>query len=183
MSRILLLFFWFIFSSILPSPPAARGVFGVRIAFQANSEMTSFVCYLDNGRTITYQKRLTEREFVYYASGKWPSIYNPSRINYFEERNLGCGIYTDSFSYKETAYCLPIDSLWKIRFSAFPYRNSNELGWSSKLIKPSPKQEMYLYENYNVKNIDLDFFVDTSFWKLLSDVQDTTWIANYKSLR
>jgi hypothetical protein len=175
---------WFIASSVLWEPaPAPRGIFGVRISFQSNSLLTTYVCYIDNGRSYAYKKILTEKEFIYYASGKWPSIYNPEKRNLFEERNLSCGIYTDSFSNKETEYCIPLDSLWKIRFSSYPFRPSNEMGWSPRLMRPSEKQELYLYQNYGVRNVDIDFFVDSAFWQLLSDVQDTMWIANYKSLR
>jgi hypothetical protein len=57
------------------------------------------------------------------------------------------------------------------------------MGWSPKLMRPSEKQERYLFQNYGVRNIDIDFFIDTAFWQLLSDIQDSSWIANYRSLR
>ena len=50
------------------------------------------------------------------------------------------------------------------------------------MYRPSEKQELFLYNNYNIRSIDENFFLDTSFWKILSDVQDPVWIANYKSL-
>jgi hypothetical protein len=57
------------------------------------------------------------------------------------------------------------------------------MGWSNKLHKPAPGQEVFLYNNYNIKQIDADFFLDTNFWKLMNDVIDPVWINNYKSLR
>lgn len=182
--RFTLLLIWFLTGSVvLHYQQQARGIFGVRVAFQANSEITTFVCFLDNGRTYTHKRILSETEFIKFASGHWPSIYNPKRINYFEERNLNCGVMKDSFNNKDLTFCLPFDSLWKIRFSTYPYRGSMEEGWSGKLYKPSEKQELYLYNNYGIKSIDADFFIDTNFWKILSDVQDPLWIANYKSLQ
>ncbi|MEY4604779.1 MAG: hypothetical protein RIT43_2071 [Bacteroidota bacterium] len=183
MYRIALLFCWFICGSIMVSPPAPRAVFGVRIAFQANSDLTTFACFIAQGNVLTNKKILTKTEFIQIASGNWPSIYNPNRINYFEERQLNCGMFEDSFEIKPLAVCIPIDSLWKLRFSTYPYRSSGEMGWSSKLYRPSEKQELYLFNNYNVRSIDENFFLDTNFWKLLSDVQDPVWIANYKSLQ
>lgn len=182
-NTLLLFVIWFLTGSVVVSKQQPRGIFGVRIAFQSNSQFTTFVCFIDNGRTLTHKRILTQTEFVNFASGHWPSIYNPKRINYFEERNLDCGIYKDSFSLKETAYCLPLDSLWKLRFSTYPYRGSSEEGWGGKLYKPSEKQELFLYNNYNVRNIDGDFFLDSNLWNLLSDVQDPVWIRNYKSLK
>jgi len=151
MTRLLLVILWFLCGSIVwQQQNIVRGIFGVRIAFQSNSQMTTFVCFLDNGRTLTHKRILSQDEFIHFAAGDWPSIYNPKRINYFEERNLQCGITT---------------------------------GWSSNLYKPSLKQEKFLHENYGIANIDGDFFLDTAFWKLLSDIQDPSWIANYKSLQ
>lgn len=180
---ILLLLIWLLSGSIIYKNNIPRGVFGVRIAFQANSQITTFVCFINNGRTLTHKRILSETEFIYFASGYWPSIYNPKRINYFEERKLQCGVVKDTFSLKESAVCVPFDSLWKLRFSTYPYRSSGELGWSSKLFQPSSKQEIFLHNNYGINSIDSDFFIDSSFWKLLSDVQDPDWIANYKALK
>ncbi len=181
MRHILFLCCWIVASSAHYSEPV-RAVFGVRIAIQANSGLTTFVCFLDNGRTLSQRKILSQREFVYIASGKWPSIYNPQRRNYFEERNLTIGIYTDSFSFQETDYCVPCDSLWKLRFSRFPFNTVNESGWSNEKYRPSDLQEKYLFEAYNVRNIDADYFLDSNFWKILSDVQDGRWVLNYKAI-
>ncbi len=178
---VILISTWFLASSVLTSS-IARAVFGVRISYQANGSMTSFIVCLDNGRIRNHHKILSKDEFVQFASGNWPSIYNPNRINLFENNELSCGIYTDSFSKKQTTFCLPIDSLWKIRFASYPFRNSTEEGWSNSLMKPSMKQQLFLYHNYGVKNIDGDYFMDTSFWKLLRDVQNPQWITNYRSL-
>ena len=172
---------WFIASSA-NHPEPVRAVFGVRVAVQANSGLTTFVCFLNNGRTLSQRKILSQREFVYIASGKWPSIYNPQRRNYFEERNLVIGIHTDSFSLKETDYCVPCDSLWKLRFARYPFNTLNGIGWSNENYRPSDLQEKYLFEEYDVRNIDADYFLDSNFWKILSDVQDSRWVLNYRGI-
>ena len=176
--------FWFIASSVLWKPaPAPRGIFGVRISFQSNSLLTTYVCYIDNGRSYAYKKILTEKEFIYYASGKWPSIYNPEKRNLFEERNLSCGIYKDTFSNKETEYCLPLDSLWKIHFEKHPLDNTRGNGWSNKPFNPSLKQELFLYKTYGVAHLDANYFLDSNLWKILGDIQDQKWIESYKQLK
>jgi len=183
MLRLLIITCWVLSCSVIVNEQKVRGVFGVRVSFQANSQILTFVCFIDNGRVLTSRRIVTQDEFIKIASGHWPSIYNPERKNYFEERGLMCGIAIDSFSQKESTYCVPFDSLWKLRFSIYPFRGITEDGWSSKLYRPSPKQELFLYNTYNVKNVDGDFFLDTNFWKLLSDLNDPVWIANYKSLK
>jgi hypothetical protein len=181
MRNILFPLFW-ILSSSAHFPEPVRAVFGVRIAVQANSELITFVGFLNNGRTLSRGKILTEREFIYIASGEWPSIYNPERRNYFEEHNLNIGILKDSLTLKETFYCVPCDSLWKIRFSRYPFNTLNEKGWSNELFRPSNLQEKYLYDEFNIGNIDSDYFLDSNFWELLSDVQNNDWVLNYKSI-
>lgn len=178
------LLIWIFCSSVFYPVQTVRGVFGVRVSFSSNSQILTFACFIDNGRTLTNKRLVSRDEFIKIASGHWPSIYNPKRLNYFEERNLTCGIVIDSFSFKESTYCVPFDSLWKLRFSIYPFREGSvEDGWSSKLYQPSSKQAIFLYNNYNVRNVDGDFFLDSNFWNLMSDLQDPVWIANYKSLK
>jgi hypothetical protein len=172
---------WFILSSIEMSQES-RVVFGVKISMEANAQMKTYVVYITNGYTVSNRRYLNESEFIKFASGIWPSIYNPKRKNLFAEQNLNCGTYKDTITFKDLPYCSPLDSLWKLRFSTFPFLGRTEAGWSNKLQKPSQEQEAYLYSRYNVSRMDSDFFLDTNFWKLLKDVEDPIWIKNYKSL-
>lgn len=173
---------WIICSSI-HYEPHHRGVFGVRISFGSNSEITSFVCYLHNGRTLTNKRIVDKETFIKIVSGYWPSPYNPKQKNIFKEQNLDCDAIVNSETLETFPYCIPLDSLWKIRFSVYPYREKAEYGWSNKLFKPSSKQEKYIFNRYGVRQIDGDYFMDTSLWLLLHDVLDTNWISNYKSLK
>lgn len=174
--------FWLLCSSV-HFPTSVKPVFGVRVSFGANSSINTYVCYLYNGRILTNKRVVDEATFIKFVSGYWPSIYNPERINYFEKNNVGCGIEKDPETQIETAYCDPFDSLWKIRFQFYPFREGTGEGWSNKLHKPSLQQEKYLYDRYNVEAIDAQFFLDSSFWLLLQDVQDPVWIANYKAMQ
>lgn len=167
----------------MPSGPEPRAVFGVRVSIGANSMLTTYVCYINTGRTLTNRRICDEVSFIKIVSGYWPSIYNPTRENLFEVNGLNCDVFEDSTTFEKFPSCVPFDSLWKIRFSVYPFRNRHELGWSNKYHKPSPAQEIYLVDRYGISHIDGDFFLDTSFWLLLNDVTDPIWIANYKSLK
>lgn len=180
--RLFLLVCWLLSCSVVSKPAETRAVFGVRVSLQANSQVISIVGFIDNGRVLTHKRVLTKDDFVRFASGFWPSIYNPGRVNMFEEHNLLCGMYKDSTTGIQYPYCLPVDSLWKLRFSDYPFNTSYETGWSNETRKPSPKQEEYLWKNYGVYNIDMNYFLDTNFWKILRDVQDPLWVSNYRSL-
>ncbi len=182
MVRISFILCWLLASSVI-FVQRARPVFGVKVSIGPNSQTTSFVCFLDNGRVLT-QKRIVDREtFVKFVSGYWPSIYNPNRVDFFKEHGIDCAIIKDSITQKPGVGCVPMDSLWKIRFSTYPFMHNPEPGWSNKYHKPSPGQEQYLFERYGVAHVDGEYFLDTSFWMLLKDVTDPMWIANYKAIK
>ena len=166
---------------MLVEPP--HGAFGVKISYQSSGSLLNYIAYIDNGRTHTHVKQITETEFIKIASGHWPSIYNPNRKNYFSENKYPCGVLKDSFTLKEYTYCLPLDSLWKLHFQKNPYDMTVGNGWSNKEFNPSLKQELYLFNNYGIRHMDSDYFKDSSLWKILGDVRNQQWIENYKCLK
>jgi hypothetical protein len=163
--------------------PNVRPVFGVRVSIGSNSQINTYVCYLNNGRVLSQKKLFDEASFIKIVSGQWPSIYNPQRKNFFEEHNIPCGVMKDEETQIETVVCDPFDSLWKIRFATYPFINRIEEGWSNKLHKPSLKQEKFLYDRYGVASVDANFFQDSAFWLILHDVTDPDWIRSYKAMR
>ena len=177
----LLLFSWLILSSVLLAPNG-KGTFGVCVAYQANGNMVTYIAYLKEGNRITMRRTLMEDEFVKFASGFWPSIYNPQRENLFEKENLSCGVIVDPETKKQYPFCSPMDSLWKIRFSTYPFNGIIADGWGGKSYRPSSGQEKYLFKEFGISNIDNDFFVDSNFWKILKSVNDPEWINYYKNL-
>lgn len=177
----LLLISWFVFSSVLFAP-AGKGTFGVCISYQATGKITTYMACIKDGTRISSKRILQEDEFIKFASGFWPSIYNPTRENLFVQEGLACGIIVDSLTRKQYPYCSPMDSLWKIRFSDFPFQNKQDVGWSGKAFRPSTGQEQYLHREFAIYNIDRDYFIDTNFWKLMRSVNDPEWILFYKNL-
>ncbi len=184
MTRFALLLIWGVTTSVTPSPfgEGWKSVFGVRISIGASSQITTFACYLHNGRVLTNKRIVDKNTFIKFASGYWPSIYNPDRKNLFKENGIECDVFKDSVTHKDMPSCIPLDSLWKIRFATYPFRGRPEAGWSNKLYKPSPGQLVYINHRYGVDHIDGDFFLDTSFWLLLNDVMDPNWINSYKAI-
>lgn len=177
----LFLLSWFLFGSIFWAP-SGKAVFGVCVSFQATGNITTFIGYLQSNSGITNRRTLTEDEFIKFAAGYWPSIYNPTKENLFALQHVECGIDLDSKLRLETIYCNPLASLWKLRFRTAPMRGVQEEGWSGKEYRPSSGQEQFLFKEFGIRNIDRDFFVDTSFWKLLRSIKDPEWINYYKNL-
>ncbi len=134
-----------------------------------------------NGDMVASQP-LTKETFIRMASGDWPSKANPNREDLFLANGIeSCGRFVDTISKQKIYLCDPLDSLWKIRFGEHPYV-FDDSGWSHGKYKPNARQMAFLYQEYEVSNITVDYFIGNFMWKLLRDVQDSTWVANYKSL-
>ena len=177
----LVLVVWSVTCSVRPNP-TPRGVFASKVCVQANGEVYMLLAFIDNGITLSHKKILTKDEFTKFASGFWPSIYNPERRNYFKENKLDCGVIENHEFNQKIPYCTPLDSLWKIRFSMYPFTNNNDKGWSEGMYRPSEKQSLYLLERYGLKSFESSYFIDDKFWLLLRDMQDPAWVLMYKSL-
>ncbi|MNU73038.1 hypothetical protein D3C71_625130 [compost metagenome] len=176
----ILMIFGFSFSEV--KQPSSKVVFGVKISTGTNSSLVSFVAMRYSGDGVLRAKRIytSKDEFIKVLSGYWPSPFNPQKIDYFKENNVMGGVFVNDTIRIEVGYCPALDSLWKIRFSDWPYKGWNQAGWSLNKSRPGLKQEEYLSKRYNIKQLDFDYIVDTNFWNLLYDVTDSTWISNYK---
>ena len=177
----LLLLSWVLLSSVL-RVPKGKGTFGVCVSYQATGKITTYIAYLNDGGRLSSRKTILEDEFVKFASGFWPSIYNPTRENIFEKEGLFCKVIVDETTKKQYPICAPMDSLWKLRFATYPFTGIIADGWSGKNYRPSSEQEQFLHKEFGIYNIDHDFFVDTSFWKIMRSVNDPEWINLYKNL-
>lgn len=173
----------FLFCTSINAPTALRPVFGVRVSYQADGSFVNILAYLHDGRVLTKKKVMSFKEFCHVASGDWPSIYNPTRENLFDKEGVTGGIYQDSITLKKYPYCPAMDSLWKLRYRSYPFPGNNELGWSQNAYNPSNPQKRYLYLRYGIEQIDTHQFIDTSFWKILRDVRDITWIGTYMNVQ
>lgn len=165
------------------TPPKGKPVFGVCISNNATGSFYTFIAYLktDYGTKVA-QRTLLKKDLIKFASGYWPSVYNPQRDDLFSEHDLYCGVQFDSSVWEEYPMCSPMDSLWKIRFRGYPFQDGSAAGWANNDFRPSTNQAQYLYKEFGIRNIDHDFFVDTNFWKLLQCVSDKNWIDRYRGL-
>ena len=179
--KIVVIFIWVICCSILPKQDP-HGVFALKIGIQGVGTLYSLHAFINNGRTLSHQRILTNQEFIKFASGFWPSIYNPKKINYFKLNNINCGVEKDVNNITNHSYCIPLDSVWKLEYIYFPFSNNAESGWAKGKYGPSEKQFNFLKENYNVNSFENSYFIDENLWKILIDIQNQEWIENYKSL-
>src|SRR5690554_42286 len=153
--------------------------FGVKIGMSPAGGLTQYaLVFYKNNRLLSIQEVDLDR-LIKIGTGEWPIPRTTVFHNYFEEY----GMYNDTLEDGTVIdYGAAFDSLWKIRFDVHPFDHRKGNGWSQGEIRPSLKQQAYIYNRYGIRGYDQDYFVDTSFFKLLKDVLDPTWIAHYKSL-
>ncbi|HLV41997.1 MAG TPA: hypothetical protein VKY37_06950 [Brumimicrobium sp.] len=153
--------------------------FGVKIGILPTGGLTQYaIVYYKNKHLQSIEEVSLER-LIKIGRGEWPVPRTTVFHDYFEE----FGMYNDTLEDGTILdYGAAFDSLWKIRFNAHPFDHRLGDGWSLGEIRPSLKQQGYIYDRYGVRGYDQDFFTDSSFFKLLKDVLDPNWIANYKSL-
>ncbi len=175
---------WILCTSLFRADKKAetKGVFGVKISLQSDGSIFHLIAYCKTGERITNKTIITEQQFIQYATGNWPSIYNPEQINFLQQYDLNCGFIIDEYSRQQLFGCKPLDSLWKIRYANYPYHGVMESGWAGTENGPTEGQKSYLKERYNFSNFDVDYIADTNLYRLLYDVMDSSWVANYKYL-
>lgn len=128
---------------------------------------------------------LTRDQFLAQIMGIETSPANPTDTNLLDQWQIDyCWFYTDSnTTRRHYEYDCPlIDEIWKVRYRRDPY-NANmrrDDGWAHNYYGPSQPQLRFLREKYNVRNIS-DFFVGDHLFHFLKDIQDTSWIRQYRT--
>lgn len=156
-----------------------RVSFGVKVCLSPTGELTQYALLFYRNHQIQSVQGIQLNRLVHIAEGDWPIPKSTVFHDFFKEN----GIHNDTLSDGTIVdYQAAFDSLWKIRFNVHPYKHELGNGWSQGEFKPTLKQQAYIYNEYGVRNFELNYFADTSFFKLLKDVVNPEWIANYKSL-
>ncbi|PWH85001.1 hypothetical protein [Brumimicrobium oceani] len=157
-----------------------RVSFGVKIGILPTGGLTQYSLFYFKNNRLAGNQPVGLDQIVKIGTGQWPI----PRSNVFSKIFEKNGIVNDTLSDGRILdYNSAFDSLWKIRFDAHPFEHELGEGWSNGEMRPSLKQQAYIVERYGVRGYDQEYFVDSSFFKLLRDVLDPAWINNYKSLR
>jgi hypothetical protein len=153
--------------------------FGVKIGILPTGGLTQYALVYYKKQRIQSIQEVSLNRLVKIGTGEWPIPRSSVFHDYFEEY----GMYNDTLADGTIIdYGAAFDSLWKVRFNVHPFDHRQGEGWSLGEIRPSLKQQAYIYDRYGVRGYDQDYFTDSSFFKLLKDVMDPQWIAHYKSL-
>ena len=157
--------------------------FGVKVGIMPTGSIIQFaVIHFRGGKKVSIQP-VSKQELTKIATGEWPVPRTSIFHDFFKEQGIYDLYKKDTTKIPPIDFNAAIDSLWKIRFVEHPFESGKGKGWSQGNARPSLKQQEFIYNNYGVRGYDQDFFIDTSFFKLIHDVVDPVWIENYKSLK
>jgi hypothetical protein len=157
-------------------PVGSKSYFGVLLSTSSVSSDMIYAVFTENASGISH-KFISRHEFVQIALGRWKVRPNIKQENLFDKYGIVWGIDEDT-----DELVVPIlDSIWKVRYRQFPYIRGAR-GWANDEYMPSPAQQIYLADSFNVRNINTEFFKDEDFWKLLQSAQSEAWKGEYKSL-
>ncbi len=115
-------------------------------------------------------KQITFDDFLYQASGKVESVANTKSVNYFVKYGITKPVET-------------LRMLWKLRFKEMPQGGSNEEGWAhyaSDAFFVLSNEQREVLRKYGMKRMT-DFIVGDNAFKLLRNMEDATWVEQYKS--
>lgn len=155
---------------------ATKSYFGILVSVSTIGYDMTYAVITEEANGQKSHRHINRQDFVYIAQGKWKMRPNVPQINLFEQYGIAWG-YDD----RNRLHCPILDTVWKIRYRELPNKRG-AFGWANDTYMPSPAQQIYLYENFGVYNINTDFFEGENMWKLLQSLQSDEWKAMYRSL-
>jgi len=155
---------------------ATKSYFGILVSVSTMGYDMTYAVITEEADGSKSHRHINRQDFVYIAKGQWKMKPNIPQENLFEKYGIAWG-YDD----RNRLHCPILDTVWKIRYRELPHKRG-AFGWANDTYMPSPAQQIYLYENFGVYNINNDFFEGENMWKLLQSLQSDEWKAMYRSL-
>jgi hypothetical protein len=155
--------------------------FAIGLFTGAQSQMVTYAFITTVNGEFTGVQVVRKDRFIYSAFGYWPHPANPTKENLFEKHQIdSCFLVENDFKKVVGYYTKPFEDLWKIRFYEHPYEYDSP-GWSQGQYKPSQGQMAFLTKEYGIKNILTEYIYGDSLFKLLRDMQNSSWVVSYKT--
>jgi hypothetical protein len=186
------------------SPPATtyHDELGFSLMPGANSSPVSFyiIRKFDDPARVIQATNISKGEFMAIGVGWGDNPANPNHENLFDKYDVvNCGYHNDTVIhrvfFKGGFGCNPLDDLWRLAYSEYPYNGpqtsgsgqnqsvGNPIGpgpgWARDPLKPSEGQQNIL-QSYGPVFWN-DIIHGENAFHLLHDMQDPDWVNRYKS--
>lgn len=154
----------------------SKSYFGILVSVSTVGYDMTYAVITEESNGTKSHRHITRVDFVHIAQGKWKMRPNMQQENLFDKYGIEWG-----YNERNQLHCPVLDTLWKIRYRELPHKRG-VTGWANDAYMPSPAQQIYLFDNFGVYNINTNFFEGENVWKLLQAVSSDEWKAMYKSL-
>ncbi len=167
-----------------PLPNGISWQFAASLGSTTTSQLFSlFLVKIDSNCTVLESQPLTRENFIRQVQGRTFSKANPDAEDLFRKYEVKqCTLPEDSAHMGFLTNCSTLDELWRLRYWEYPLQveqgQRERLGWASEKLRPGARQ-MSLLENYGLK-YPIDLIIGENFFRLLKDMGDPEWVANYR---
>ncbi len=174
-------------SAQMPSLPPTPTTWKFALSLSSGTDGQLFSLYLVKlGRdsAVLETQPLNRANFVRQVQGRAFSKANPDAEDLFRKFAVRkCTLSEDSVHMGFLTDCNVLDDLWRLKFQRYPLKLAEGihelLGWAGKPLRPDDRQLMLL-SGYGMQHT-LDLVIGDQMFRLLKDMCDPDWVANYRS--
>ena len=165
-----------------PPAPFAVPKFALSLGSTTDGQLFSlFIVKVVDDTVLVESQPIPRLNFIRQVQGRAFSPANPDAENLFRTHGVKqCLNTVDSAGF--VIDCSVLDDLWKLRFWEFPHQlpqgQHPVTGWAAMKLRPDDRQ-MLLLSDYGMK-YPLDLVIGDNMFRLLKDMGDEEWVANYR---
>ena len=167
----------------LPPRPFAVWKFALSLSSSTDGQLFAlFLVKVVDDTNVVESQPLSRLNFIRQVQGRTFSPANTDGENLFRKYGVKqCLNSEDTAGF--VIDCSTLDDLWKLRFWQFPLQTGQgqpELtGWAANKLRPDDRQ-LLLLRGYGMRYM-LDVVIGENMFRLLKDMGDEEWVANYRS--
>jgi len=168
---------------LVPDRPFAVWKFALSLGSSTDGQLFSlFLVKVVDDTNVVESQPLSRLNFIRQVQGRTFSQANPEGENLFRIYGVKqCLNTVDSAGF--VTDCRVLDDLWKLRFWEYPLQMAQGqeqlVGWAANKLRPDDRQLMLL-SGYGMSYM-LDLVIGENMFRLLRDMGDEEWVANYRS--
>ena len=165
-----------------PHSPFAVTTFALSLGSTTDGQLFSlFIVKVVDDTVVVESQPISRLNFIRQVQGRTFSAANPDGENLFRKYGVSkCLNSQDSTGFVND--CPVLDDLWKLRFWEFPLQlpagQHPVVGWAAMKMRPDDRQ-MLLLSGYGMK-YPVDLVIGDNMFRLLHDMCDEEWVANYR---
>jgi hypothetical protein len=174
-----------LFAAVLRAQPPKPSIWEFALSLSPTSDGQLFSLWLVKvSDTLVLETRpLSRGQFIKQVQGRTFSQANPDGEDLFRKYDVKqCTLPPDSAAMGFLTNCSALDDLWRLRYWEFPLHlqegQHERTGWSEEKLRPSDRQ-LLLLSDYGVK-YTTGLCIGENMFRLLRDMGDPEWIANYR---